>query len=325
MHFLFSFNGLYFQLKKIFVWGKMNSKNLFVNLILIAASIFIIACNNNPRQNADKKYLQEINDWDSARTESLKSKTGWLNLAGLYWLKEGENKFGSAADNDIIFPEGKADKYIGSFYLSDSTVTVKINDGVEVYTDGKPVTETTLLPDISGNQTELSHKNLNWFVIVRDEKKGIRLRDYDSETVKNFTGIERFPVDTTWRVPAKFVSFKSPKKIIVPNIIGQASEYDVNGEIVFSVDGKEYSLTPIPSGENYFIIFADETSGVETYGAGRFLYADKEDEKGNLILDFNKAYNPPCAFSKYATCPLPPKENHLKLAVTAGEKNWGHH
>lgn len=304
----------------------MKSKKIFVNIILIAASFLFSKCNNEPRQNADEKYLQEIKEWDSSRTESLKSKTGWLNLAGLYWLKEGENRFGSASDNDIIFPDGKAEKYIGSFYLSGSAVTVKINDGVEVYSNGKPVTETELLPDISGNQTELSHKNLNWFAIVRDEKTGIRLRDYDSETVKNFTGIERFPVDTAWRVNAKFVPFQSQKKIVVPNIIGQASEYDVKGEIVFSVYGREYRLTPIPSGEKYFIIFADETSGAETYGAGRFLYTDSvEDKNRNIILDFNKSYNPPCAFSKYATCPLPPKENYLKLAVTAGEKNWGHH
>ncbi|OGU37546.1 MAG: hypothetical protein A2068_00385 [Ignavibacteria bacterium GWB2_35_6b] len=286
---------------------------------------FFVGCSNEPKQNADQQYLKLISEWDSSRVESLKSKTGWLNLAGLLWLKEGENKFGSGTANDIIFPAGKADEFIGSFYLADSIVTAKINEGVEVYSNGELIKEIVMSPDISGNQTELTHKNLNWFVIVRDDKIGIRLRDYDSETVKNFTGIDRFPVDTTWRISAKFVSFDPPKKITVPNIIGQASEYDVKGEIVFTKDGKEYSLTPIPSGENYFIIFADQTSGVETYGAGRFLYADHEDTDGNIVLDFNTAYNPPCAFSKYATCPLPPKENQLKLAVTAGEKNWGHH
>lgn len=305
----------------------MNTRNLFFSFFLFSLLIsFFAGCNNEPKQNADEEYLKMINEWDSSRVESLKSKTGWLNLAGLLWLKEGENKFGSGTSNDIIFPAGKADEFIGSFYLEDSIVTVKINDGVEVYSSGELIKEIVMSPDISGNQTELTHKNLNWFVIVRDEKIGIRLRDYESETVKNFTGIERFPVDTTWRINAKFILYDNPKKMIVPNIIGQASEYDVKGEITFIKDGQKYSLTPIPSGERYFIIFADETSGVETYGAGRFLYTDTiEDANGNIILDFNKAYNPPCAFSKYATCPLPPKENHLKLAVTAGEKNWGHH
>lgn len=305
----------------------MNTRNLFFSLFLLSFFLsFFAGCSNEPKQNADAEYLEFIKKWDSTRVESLKSKTGWLNLAGLLWLKEGENKFGSGTSNDIIFPADKADEFIGSFYLADSIVTVKINEGVKVYSNGELINEIIMSPDISGNQTELNHKNLNWFVIVRDEKVGIRLRDYESETVKNFTGIDRFPVDTTWRINAKFVSYDSPRKIVIPNVLGQASEAEVKGEIVFTKDGNEYRLVPTNSGDNYFIIFADETSGVETYGAGRFLYTDNlEDGNGNIIIDFNKAYNPPCAFSKYATCPLPPKENHLKLAVTAGEKNWGDH
>jgi uncharacterized protein (DUF1684 family) len=176
----------------------------------------------------------------------------------------------------------------------------------------------------------MNHKDLSWFIIVREggpgEKKkiGVRLRDLDSKLAKTFEGVQRFPVDTSWIIKAKYVKFDTPKKIIIPNIIGTFSEVEAEGKIVFTKDEKEYSLLPTPSGDRYFLIFADETSGKETYGAGRFLYTDKENENGDLILDFNKAYNPPCAFTKYATCPLPPRENYLKLAVAAGEKNWGH-
>lgn len=310
-------------------------KKIFTAISIFVLPIFIMflsGCNNNePKQNTDDVYLNLIREWDSKRAENLKSKTGWLNLAGLFWLKKGENKFGSSKENDIVFPAGKADEFIGSFYLNKGEVTLKVNENVQVLVNEEPVKEIVAHPDIEENTTIMNHKNLSWFVIVREDdpgkesKVGIRLRDFDSELVKTFGGIERFPVDTSWIITAKYSAFDSPKKIIVPNIIGTFSEVEAEGEIVFSRGGKEYSLIPTSSGNRYFIIFADETSGSETYGAGRFLYADIEDENGNVILDFNKAYNPPCAFTKYATCPLPPKENHLKLAVTAGEKNWGNH
>ena len=303
----------------------MNILNSFqkINLIAIFILIFIQSCNNSPSNNTDETYLNFINDWDSKRVERLKSKTGWLNLVGLFWLEEGENKFGSDKSNDVVFPEGKADKFLGSFTLEDGVVKVKINTGSEVLNENKKINGIVMLPDTASETTILDHKSLSWFVIIRGERVGIRLRDHDSELVKNFKGIERFPVDTTWKVKARLIPHNSPKKIIVPNIVGTFNEEENPGKIVFERNGQEFSIEPIVSGDQYFLIFADETSGIETYGAGRFLYSPVADENGNLIIDFNKAYNPPCAFTKFATCPLPPKENHLKLAITAGEKNWG--
>ncbi|MBU2492906.1 MAG: DUF1684 domain-containing protein [Bacteroidetes bacterium] len=303
---------------------KRRTTSILIILILFVTGLFN-GCDNEPKQNADEEYIKLINEWDNKRIENLKSKTGWLNLAGLYWLKEGENKFGGNNENDIVFPDGKADDFIGSFILNNGQVTLKVNPGVKVYSNNELVTDLIVMPDTSENTTIMDHNNLSWFVIIRDDKVGIRLRDYDSETVKTFNGIDRFPVDTTWRIKAKYIKFETTKIITVPNILGTFSEEESKGEIVFTKNGTTYSLAPIAAGDKYFIIFADETSGIYTYGAGRFLYSNIEDENGNIILDFNKAYNPPCAFSKYATCPIPPKENHLKLSVTAGEKNWGNH
>lgn len=305
----------------------MLKKSTVILLLLFTytMSMFLFGCSESPKENADQAYIKTINDWDARRAENLKKKTGWLNLAGLFWLKNGENKLGSGKDNDIVFPAGKADEYVGSFILADGKVTIKINDGIIVTSDGENVNEMVAQSDTAENTTVFNHKNLSWFVIIRGEKIGIRLRDYDSELVKNFTKIDRFPIDTSWIIKAKFQKFVSPKKFIVPNILGTFEEEEAEGEIVFNKNGEDFSIVPIATGDKYFIIFADKTSGVETYGAGRFLYTDKADENGDVVLDFNKAYNPPCAFTKYATCPIPPKENHLKLAVTAGEKNWGHH
>ncbi len=149
------------------------------------------------------------------------------------------------------------------------------------------------------------------------------LRDLEAPLVKEFKGIERFPVDTAWRIEAEFKPYESPKKIFVPNILGDVEDEIISGQLVFSIENKKFTLDPINSGNRFFIIFADETNGESTYGAGRFLYTDKPDSTGTVILDFNKAYNPPCAFTKYATCPLPPEENRLGIKITAGEKNYG--
>ena len=305
----------------------MKNKIFVSALILLLPILFTLlsGCNNEIKENADETYLNLISEWDNNRVENLKDKKGWLNLAGLFWLKNGENKFGSNKNNDIVFPSGKADDFIGSFFLDNGNVTLKILEGVEVFSDDTLVTEIIVTPDTAQVTTIMNHKSLSWHVIIRDDKIGIRLRDFESELVKTFEGVERFPVDTLWRITAKYVAFETPQKIVVPNILGSFTEDESPGKIVFTKGGKNFTLLPILAGENYFIIFADETSGIESYGAGRFLYAGVQNENNNVILDFNKAYNPPCAFTKYATCPLPPKENYISLAVTAGEKNWGNH
>jgi len=291
-------------------------------LLPIIYSLISVSCQEDLVQNADPAYLSEIEQWHAKRVGNLKKENSWLNLVGLFWLKPGENKFGSANDNDIVFPD-KAPKYIGTLVLSDSIVTVKIIKGIKVLSDSVEVTEMILQNDLSGKPTTLSLGSFKWFIIKRGERYGVRLRDLEAPLVKEFKGIERFPVNKAWRIEAAMVPYIPPKKIMVPNIIGDSEEEVVSGKLVFKREDKEFSLDPIDSGDRLFIIFADETNGKSTYGAGRFLYTDKADSTGKVIVDFNKAYNPPCAFTKYATCPLPPDQNRLEIKITVGEKSFG--
>ncbi|MGK9368254.1 DUF1684 domain-containing protein [Melioribacter sp. Ez-97] len=293
---------------------------------LLALSLLLFNCSDDLKEKGSPEYISQIKDWHKKRIENLKKENGWLNLAGLYWLKEGENSFGSDPSNDIVFPP-EAPAFIGYFILSDSTVNVRINDNIEVYENGIPVKEKFMRSDIEDSTTVLQYGRFKWFAIKRGNLYGIRLRDLESPLLKNFEGIDTYPVNSDWRIEAKFEPYNPPKKIKIPTIIGTVEEENSPGALVFEKDGNTYRLDAIDAGERLFIVFADKTSGVETYGAGRFLYTDKPDSGGTVIIDFNMAYNPPCAFTRYATCPLPPKQNYLKLKITAGEKNYGelHH
>jgi len=298
----------------------------FKNLIaIIICSLFIVNC-GEAKPEANPEYVNEIDSWHKWRIENLKKPTGWLNLVGLHWLKEGENKFGSDPSNGIVFPKEKADPFLGSFILKEGKVIIKVNDDVEIKNEDTKVTEMLLQTDAEENTTILTHKTLAWFIIVREDKIGVRVRDFEAPLLAEFEGVERFPVDENWKVEAKFVPYDPPKQIIIPSIIGTKSETECKGKLEFVVEGKTYSLDPIGTGD-LFIVFADETNGVDTYGAGRFLVVAEPDSTGKTFIDFNKAYNPPCAFTKFATCPLPPKDNYLHLKVTAGEKKYGdgHH
>lgn len=295
-------------------------KNIFI--IAFISLFLFLCCGETYNQKGSAEYIKEIQNWDRKRMQRLKRETGWLNLVGLYWLDEGENTFGSDKNNDIVFPPNAAPK-MGSFTLSDSTVTVKVNEDVDVLIDSQLVKNAVLRSDIDDSTTIMSYGSLRWYTIVRDGGKfGIRLRDLNAPLVKNFEGIERFPVNEDWKIEATWVPLDPPKDLVIPNVIGTTSEAKAYGRLDFEIENKTYSLYPTGK-ESLFLIFADETSGIETYGAGRFLYTDGPDSNNIVILDFNKAYNPPCVFTKYATCPLPPKENQIKVRITAGEKNFG--
>jgi uncharacterized protein len=296
----------------------MKSLKLFLPIIFICS---FVGCNK--KIETDPVYKADIQNWHNKRIERLKTENGWLNLAGLYWLKQGKNTFGSDPSNDIIFPPDALPK-IGIITLIDSTAKLNVNDSVNVAVNNGSVKELLLQNDLSENPTIMTCGTYRFFIIKRGDKYGIRLRDLNSPLVKNFPGIDTYDIDKSWRIEASYQKFASPKKISVPTILGTTEENIVNGDLVFTRDNKTYSLVPIIEDSTYFIIFADATNGDETYGAGRFLYSALPDSNGKVILDFNKAYNPPCAFTKYATCPLPPKDNYLHLEVTAGEKKYGH-
>ena len=293
------------------------------SLLVFSFLIFVFACTQE--QTADPNYVKEINEWDAKRISRLKADDGWLNIAGRFWLKEGESTFGSADDNDLIVESVNFPKYAGTFLFVDSTVTFKAKDDVEVLLNGKPVKEIKLIDDQKKDITVLQIGSVKFNLIIRDTLYGIRFRDLNSELVKNFKGIERFPIDESWKLNATLEPYNPPKEIAVPNVLGQISKEQSPGAVVFEKNGGYYKIDAVDEGDgNLFLIFADHTSGVETYGGGRFMYVKKPDSTGTIVLDFNKAYNPPCVFTKYATCPMPPIQNYLKLRIEAGEKVYGH-
>ncbi|MGO9260599.1 MAG: DUF1684 domain-containing protein [Bryobacteraceae bacterium] len=265
-------------------------------------------------------YQSEIAGWHAQREAALKAENGWLSLAGLFWLREGANHFGADGSNDIVLADGPA--RAGVFDLDYGKVTVTMN---EAHARTSPsMTTTASRPVVPDSADVVKVGRLNLFVIQRGDRIGIRLKDPDSPARREFRGIQSFPANEAWRVNAKFVP--EARKIPILNVLGQTDSSDSPGYAVFRLGGRELRLYPIleePDARQLFFIFRDQTSGKETYGAGRFLYSDMPKD-GQVVLDFNKAYNPPCAFTPYATCPLPPPENRLAVRIEAGEKKYGH-
>ena len=247
-------------------------------------------------------YQSEIEAWKKAREASLRNN--WLQVAGLFWLHEGVYRMGTDAANEIVLPDGPARGGVAE--LRNGAVTI----------DGRPVKAD------SGEPVKVGRLSL--LVIQRGDKTGIRMKDPESEYLRKFHGLDYFPLSERYRVTARFVA--EPRRVPILNVLGQTEPSECPGYVVFSLGGKEYRVYPIiesPGDQQLFYIFRDLTSGKETYPAGRFLYSDMPKD-GRVVLDFNKAYNPPCAFTDYATCPLPPKENHLAVRIEAGEKRYGH-
>lgn len=273
------------------------------------------------------KHRAEVEKWRAGRLERLRREDGWLTLVGLFWLEEGKNRFGSDPFNRVVFPEGSAPARMGSFDLSDGTVRLLLDPGVVVTHEGKPASALTLKSDAGGGPTVLQHGTLRFYVIKRGDRFGIRVKDSESGARRNFTGIESFPVDPVWRVVAQFDPYTPPRKMPIPNVLGSPTSETSPGAVVFEAGGRSYRLDAVveEGSEELFLIFGDKTNGHETYGGGRFLYASRPGSDGKLIVDFNRAYNPPCVFTPYATCPLPPPQNKLAIPVEAGEKTYGEH
>ncbi len=291
-----------------------------LTLLLSCMAMTVLAFQN--AKVTEKQYVAEIEAWRTKRVASLKSEDGWLNLAGLLPLKEGKNTFGSDKSNAIVFPKG--DAFLGSFILENGTVNVQVLPEVTVYQAGNKVKN---LKIFSPNEETLilQHQSLRWFIIKRGERYFVRLRDLESPNVMHFPGIESFPIDAAWRVEATLEPAAPDFKIPVVDVIGTSSMQASPGAFRFEIQGKTYCLYPTSEGDQLFFVFGDATNGDTTYGAGRFLYANQPDANGKIILDFNKAYNPPCAFTAFATCPLPSAINKLPIEINAGEKNFGEH
>ncbi len=296
----------------------MKRRNLLYFTLLTL--LIILSCNrNNSLIDNPEVFKSEYQDWQISRLERLKSENGWLNLAGLFWLEEGVNTFGSGESNDIIFPK-HFPEIGGEIFLEDSTLSIKVHEVVSITTKGEQIDEILLTHDQQKNKTVLEHGSFRWFIIKRGENYGIRLRDLKHPRINELDHIPYYPPSDKWAIEATFVPYDSVRIIEVPTVINNFSEpYKVPGELKFRINGKTHTLLPFTAGKGYFLIVGDASNGIETYGAGRFMYTDKVFED-KVILDFNRAYNPPCAFSPYATCPLPPFENILDLKIEAGEK-----
>lgn len=276
-----------------------------------------------PAPKPTPEYAAEIEVFrQEVKTELLKEDS-WLTLAGLYWLEEGESTFGSADDNDVIFPE-KAPAHLGTFVRDGKEVRVRAEPGAGLVHDGKPVTEISLAADAAGEPVVLSVGSLDFFAIERPGMVGIRLKDREHPNLANFEGVEAFPTDPSWRIEARFEPYDPPKDVRIPNVLGTEFEDVSPGALVFERDGQTWRLDPVGDPEQgLFLVFGDATNGEETYGGGRFLSIPPP-EGGTAIVDFNRATNPPCVYTPYATCPLPPRQNKLRgLRVEAGEKMWG--
>ena len=272
-------------------------------------------------------YTQQIQAWRASRVARLKAPDGWLSLVGLHWLKDGNNTVGSAKGNDIVLTEGPA--RLGVVGLKGGKATITLDAKSKATIDGKEVKSAVLLDDSHEHPTTVAFGTRSFYLIDRSGKKGLRVKDSAAPTLTHFAGIDSFAINPSWRVVAKWEPYKPAHELEIPTVLGTVDKLPVPGKAVFQRDGKTYTLLPVledPAAKELWFIFADRTSGKQTYGAARFLYADMPKD-GKVVIDFNKAYNPPCAFTPYATCPLAPSANRLDLAVTAGEKKYGggHH
>jgi uncharacterized protein len=294
--------------------------------LILSTGVTIVHADTPNSTGSPTPYDQSIQQWRADRVARLTAPDGWLSLIGLEWLQQGANRVGSAADNDIVLLAGPA--HLGVVTLDKSgQVSIALASDVHATVDGKSVLQATLIDDMhvaeKATPTTVTFGTANFYVIDRDGRKALRVKDSAAQSRKDFLGIDYFPVDPSWHIVADWVPFDPPHDLQMGSVIGTIDTVKVPGKAVFHRDGHTYELLPYqeePGGDLFFVL-ADRTSGRETYGAARFLYAALP-EHGKVVLDFNEAYNPPCAFTAFATCPLAPPENRLDLRITAGEKKY---
>lgn len=267
-----------------------------------------------------QRYADSVADWDKQRVSELRAPNGWINLAGLFWLAPGDNSFGSDSSNKVIYNMSKFPPQLGTWKWNGDSIYWISRKGVEVKADGQPAD--SILAWAAGRpvKQEFSFEQYRWMVIQRGDKTGVRFRNLQSPALEQFKGINRFPVDKKWRVKARLIP-RPGSTISITNVLGQTTLQPSAGALEFTIGSARYSLEALDEGDgNLFIIFGDETNADQTYASGRFLYVPKPGPTGETYMDFNKAENPPCAFTPFATCPLPPRQNRLSIAVTAGER-----
>ncbi len=292
---------------------------------VIAAALvaMLAACEPSPASMTPEEHAASIAAWQQQRADGLRAENGWLTLVGLFWLEPGENTFGSDSANALVLDNAALAAHAGTFIYADGKVSFRAAPDSGITLAGSGVETVAMSDDQHPDMAMLESGSLRFYVIERAGKHGVRVRDLENPERLQFTGLDYFPVSLDWRKEARFEPWPEPRAMKIINILGMVDEMASPGELVFTHDGEEYRVTALAEAgdEQWFIMIADGTSGRETYGAGRYLYIDPAVD-GAALLDFNKAYNPPCAFTALATCPLPPPSNRLSLRITAGEKQY---
>ena len=262
-------------------------------------------------------YTQSLDQWRQQREAKLKAEDGWLSLAGLVWLREGANTVGRDANSAVRLARGPAKAGVIEYHAGRATWKPAAGAGMPLKSDAGDAK-----PDL------VRVDDITWFVIHRGERDAVRVKDPRSEARTHFTGLHWYPVRPEYRIEAKWVPHTPPITLAIPNIMGETEKRPSPGHVEFPLLGKTIRLDAVIEDGDLFFIFKDQTAGKETYPAGRFLHADLPTDlakPGKVVVDFNKAYNPPCAFTPYATCPLPPPQNKLALRLEVGELNYGQH
>jgi len=293
-----------------------------MKFFLIFLLCILVGQTNLQGQNS-ASYTASIKHFDSLRVKALTEQNGWLNLAGLYWLKPGDNTFGSAVNNTLVFKHKNMPASLGKFKVVGSRVSFEFNKAVTNFPSD--YSEEMVLFDLSNKtDTSIYFKQFVWSVIILYDKIGVKFRDLKNPALIAFKGNKRFAIHEKWNLPAKLLP-PNPSGLFITNVLGQTTAQDYAGKISFEYQGKNYVLDAINEGPgDLFVVFGDATNGINTYHTGRFMYVSRPDSNGNTFIDFNKSFNPPCAYTPFATCPIPPRQNILPFKVTAGELSDKH-
>lgn len=285
------------------------------------------------RAVAAREWEDEFETWRGRRLAALLREDGWLSLIGLEWVEKGSNRIGSSPNNEIVIRSESVAKWLGVVVVDqmpqlDGNVPKHAKarfvpkPGGSVFHEGKPVVDPLVLhPDSAETPTILSSGTAQFHLIERGDRLAVRIKDSKAPALVGFEGLEYYPFDPRWRIEGTFSPHDEMMRI--GDVTGFVQEIHSPGTINFTVDGQKYSLIALEGGaDSYFMILADTTNGLETYGAGRYLYTGREDDAGNIVIDFNQSYNPPCVFTDFATCPLPPRQNRIPFPIRAGEKMY---
>ncbi|HYJ89881.1 MAG TPA: DUF1684 domain-containing protein [Pyrinomonadaceae bacterium] len=284
-----------------------------VVLISISLFLFLSSCSSN------SAYRSEIEKWRVDHEAELKKDDGWLTVAGLFWLKDGTNTIGKGDKYEISLTDSFKQDNFGKIDFHNGKAILAVEPGAEAIVDDKPVSTVELISDDPGPATKVQTGSETFHMIKREDRYGIRLKDSQAPQRINLTGEHWYPVDEKYRVTGTFEPFDTEQEVEIPNVLGGTFKMKSPGVVKFKLDGRDFSLQPVVENDKeLFFIFKDLTAKDETYQAGRFLYTDRP-VNGQVVLDFNKAENPPCAFTQFATCPLPPPQNRLDVEIRAGE------